>query len=242
MYKSLHTCSLIADSNPVHARCRRQPPPRPRPPPRRACGTFEFSAGGDEVPKTWTGPTLTLTQTTASCALVYDVEGVGNPSWTGASQRLACLGPATQYIFTPITYAGHSVEAESFACPECKVVRQFGRETSITLWGGSKEKIKFRNEAEFYAAMLTNGTFDLWASQLKDAVLGLQEKLTALANVGGGAGEAGGDDASGSGGVSSGSLDPGALGEVLTVDLGPGLRQQVEQVLGCVRRCLKEPC
>lgn len=52
--------------------------------------------------------------------------------------------------------------------PECKTQVKLGTEATITLYGGdSKDKIVFKSEKEFYAAMVVNKTFDFKVMPLK---------------------------------------------------------------------------
>lgn len=87
-----------------------------------------------------------------------------------------------------------------------QVERRFGPELSVTLYGGSKAPVRFRNEAEFYAAMFTNATFDMWMDNLKTAVLNLQDKL-------------------------SGPAAAGWLNGLLDVKMSPEMQQQLERLL-----------
>lgn len=83
----------------------------------------------------------------------------------------ACLWKQRQkwsLLQTPLKYQGISKERTSLEGPECKIEWKLGTEATVTLYGGdSKDKIVFKNEKEFYAAMTVNKTFDFNVLPLK---------------------------------------------------------------------------
>ncbi len=85
---------------------------------------------------------------------------------------------------SPIGYSGPATDAERLVTPECKVVRKFGQEVEITLYGGDDNApIRFDSEAHLFAAMLTNKTFDVHLRGAKCAALGAWGGLCACQRV-----------------------------------------------------------
>jgi hypothetical protein len=151
---------------------------RTRSPDGAGCGAYKFTPGGKDLPFTWQGPSLTLTQTTGSCAVLGELVGAGDPEWVGLQRRLACLGPSTQYLLSPITVLGAAVSGDVFACEKCAVFRRFGAGVRVKLTSNGAPPRVFPSRAAFHAALLTNATFDLFTDGLKTAVLDVQDRLT----------------------------------------------------------------
>ncbi|KAI8466437.1 MAG: hypothetical protein J3K34DRAFT_484339 [Monoraphidium minutum] len=216
------------------------------------CGDWQWSPGGARTRPRWVGPSFTLSTALGSCALLTPgVIGQGATSWTSVQlARLACQGPSLQYGFTPLSYIGPSREPELLVGPECKVERRYGTETSFTLFGGPIDRpIRFESEAEFYAAMIVNKTFDFRMMEIKTFLQNTQSRiddgslrLGDLLGLGGGGG--GGEGGKGGKGGKGGMVD--AFEELLrgsgqiSQKIGGAVKGGRAQVLSQLERRLGE--
>ena len=55
------------------------------------------------------GPAFNLAREGGSCALVNDIQGVGDPDWTQLQSRVACVGPSLQYSFVTPAASCHVI-------------------------------------------------------------------------------------------------------------------------------------
>lgn len=82
----------------------------------RDCAAYTFKPGGAPTNAKWTGPTLTLTQTTGSCVVTPAFSGAGNTRWTQLQTTLACEGPSTKWEWVSVWFASISFLMVASCC------------------------------------------------------------------------------------------------------------------------------
>ncbi|KAL6764885.1 hypothetical protein V8C86DRAFT_1215400 [Haematococcus lacustris] len=142
------------------------------------CTPYIFDGGGIPLPEQVVFPSFSVSQTTGNCALIPEI--IGNTEqpgqWALLNSRVACLGPATEYLLLPAVYRGTGTTTERFTTPTCRNEFTVGPALVLTLAGGGKD-VTYANRAEFLAAVRTNLTFGWGEGGLDAALQLLQQKL-----------------------------------------------------------------
>jgi hypothetical protein len=192
-----------------------------------ACGRYGWDAGGAFSPASWTGPTVSLSLTLGSCALVPTLEGPGaalsaGSAWTNAVGELACLGPGLAYAVSPLAYTTAGLAGEALAVPACRLGATFGPSLTLRLTrsgrlggggagsggggggGGGASNDTYASEGAFLAGAVLNGTLDRRLRRLQlalEAAAGIKERRGGdkgwLWGGGGGGGGGGGEGGEG---------------------------------------------
>jgi hypothetical protein len=174
------------------------------------CGQYAWDAGGEYTPATWAGPTVSLSLSLGSCALVPSLEGPGaaltaGSAWTNAVGELACLGPGLAYFLSPLTYTSAGITGEALSVPACRLAASFGPSLSLRLTRSPKNNANggggdsYASEGQFLAGAVLNGTLDKRIRKLRRAIeiaAGIKEK-NKLGWRGGSAEEGGDGDGGG---------------------------------------------
>ncbi len=112
--------------------------------PAAGCTPYTFNPGGTALPETIILPSFSLSQTTGNCVILPEL--IGNTEypgqWSLVNSRVACLGPAAEYLIVPAFYRSAATSGETFACPTCRNEFSVGPAVTITLLGDSRGTVK----------------------------------------------------------------------------------------------------